>query len=239
MVKVYLTRTKDIEVPLNNRTMLANGLSADILVSVHLNGHDDPAAGGTETFYRAGNDKGKKLAELLQAEMLAEFKLRNRGVKTNNLHMTREARMPAALTEAAFLSNSAEAALIKQKDFDERHGKAIAHGIIKYIEWAKLTDPVVVLDPGHGGGKTGAVSATGTIEKHSVLAACMVAACILRESKGEEPKTDPLKEAVDVLVKEGIISSPAYWTSNAVKGKTVNGEYVAAIIIEAAKKLRR
>ena len=193
-MKVYLTRTKDVEVPLNNRTMLANGLGADILVSVHLNGHDDPAVGGTETFYRAGNDKGKKLAELLQAEMLTEFKLRNRGVKTNNLHMTREARMPAALTEAAFLSNPSEAALIKQKDFDERHGRAIARGILKYIEWAKLTDPVVVLDPGHGGGKTGAVSKSGVIEKHSTLAACMVAAYVLREHYEPKPEPAPTPE---------------------------------------------
>lgn len=229
-MKVYLTRDKDINVDLVTRTRMANNLNADLLVSVHLNGHNSPAAGGTETFYKAGNDNGKKLAELLQAEMLAEFKLANRGIKTNNLHMTRESRMPAALTEAAFISNVTEAALMRRADFDERHGKAIARGIIKYIEWAKLTDPVIVLDPGHGGTSTGA-AANGVVEKHRALAACLV---VERELLAHN-----LKTALDVLVKEGIINTPDYWLQNAVKGKMVNGEWVGLMITRVAEKLRR
>ncbi len=53
----------------------------------------------------------------------------------------------------------------------------------------------------------------------------------------EEPSE--LVAALRVLVGEGIISSPDYWEKNAVKGKTVQGEYAAALIIKAAEKLRR
>ena len=236
-MQVYLTRSIDTNVDLKPRTDMANKLPADLLVSVHLNGHNDPAVGGTETFYKAGNDKGKKLAEFLQAEMLAEFKLRNRGIKTNNLHMTRESRMPAALTEAAFISNVAEANLIKRPDFDRRHGESIARGIIKYIEWAKLADPVVVLDPGHGGTSTGA-AANGIVEKHAVLAACLIAANLLKEYGGKV-QPDPRLTAIELLAKEGVIASPEYWRLNSETGRMVKGEFVASLIIKMAERLRK
>jgi N-acetylmuramoyl-L-alanine amidase len=236
-MQVYLTRDRDINVDLRPRTDMANKLPADLLVSVHLNGHPDPAVGGTETFYKAGNNNGKKLAEFLQVEMLAEFRLRNRGVKTSNLHMTRESKMPAALTEAAFISNVAEAALMKRPDFDQRHGQAIARGIIKYIEWVRLVNPVVVLDAGHGGTSTGA-AANGVVEKHRVLAACMFAMKALKEHGGKA-QADPLKDAVDFFVQSGVISSPDYWLQNAVAGRMVKGENVAAFVIKAAERFMK
>ena len=236
-MQVYLTRSIDTNVDLKPRTDMANKLPADLLVSVHLNGHDDKAAGGTETFYKAGNEQGKKLAEFLQAELLSEFKLRNRGVKTNNLHMTRESKMPAALTEAAFISNAAEAAMMRQPGFTVKHGHAIARGIIKYIEWAKLADPVVVLDPGHGGTSTGA-AANGIVEKHAVLAACLIAANLLKEYGGKV-QPDPRLSAIELLVKEGVISSPEYWRLNSETGRMVKGEFVASLIIKMAERLRK
>lgn len=48
-----------------------------------------------------------------------------------------------------------------------------------------------------------------------------------------------LKEAIQVLVDKGIISSPDYWLQNAQKGKNVNGEYTAILIKKAANLLRR
>ena len=236
-MQVHLTRRTDTNVDLKPRTDMANNIKADLLVSVHLNGHNDPAAGGTETFYKLGNDNGKKLAELLQAEMLAEFKLRNRGVKTNNLHMTRESKMPAALTEAGFISNVSDAAIMKRADFDERHGKAIARGIIKYIEWAGLVNPVIVLDPGHGGTSTGA-AANGVVEKHRVLAACLVVERELKAYVGKA-QPDPRLSAIELLTKEGVISSPEYWRLNSETGRTVQGDFVASLIIKMAERLRR
>lgn len=43
--------------------------------------------------------------------------------------------------------------------------------------------------------------------------------------------------AVDKLVKHGVISSPDYWKENAVKGKTVNGEWIGLLIERIAKLL--
>ena len=50
-------------------------------------------------------------------------------------------------------------------------------------------------------------------------------------------EVDPIKEAVDILVKHGIINSPNYWIENARVDKTPNGEFVGFLILNMAKKL--
>lgn len=46
---------------------------------------------------------------------------------------------------------------------------------------------------------------------------------------------DQLTKAIDILVKNGIVSSPPYWLENARAGKTVKGEYAGLIIERMAE----
>lgn len=48
-----------------------------------------------------------------------------------------------------------------------------------------------------------------------------------------------LENNINILNKLGIISSPDYWKENAVKGKTVNGDYVATLIKKASDMLSK
>lgn len=48
---VVLTRESDIDVPLENRTVIANQKRADLFISIHVNAHRDRKRGGVETFY--------------------------------------------------------------------------------------------------------------------------------------------------------------------------------------------
>lgn len=50
-IKAILTRSTDQQLPLNQRTAIANYNRADLLVSVHLNASPVPSARGTETYY--------------------------------------------------------------------------------------------------------------------------------------------------------------------------------------------
>lgn len=50
-LEVILTRESDIDVPLENRTVIANQKRADLFVSIHVNAHRDRKRGGVETFY--------------------------------------------------------------------------------------------------------------------------------------------------------------------------------------------
>ena len=46
-----LTRESDVDVPLENRTVVANQKRADLFVSIHSNAHRDRKRGGVETFF--------------------------------------------------------------------------------------------------------------------------------------------------------------------------------------------
>ncbi len=50
-LEVVLTRESDVDVPLEDRTVIANQKRADLFVSIHTNGHRDRKRGGVETFF--------------------------------------------------------------------------------------------------------------------------------------------------------------------------------------------
>ncbi|MCX6568422.1 MAG: N-acetylmuramoyl-L-alanine amidase [Candidatus Aminicenantes bacterium] len=50
-LEAILTRESDVDVPLENRTVIANQKRADLFVSIHSNAHRDKKRGGVETFF--------------------------------------------------------------------------------------------------------------------------------------------------------------------------------------------
>ncbi|MDE7315585.1 MAG: N-acetylmuramoyl-L-alanine amidase [Mucispirillum sp.] len=57
-LNIHLTRNKDIFIPLEERTAIANKLKADIFVSIHANAAKNKAASGLETFvFNVTNDR--------------------------------------------------------------------------------------------------------------------------------------------------------------------------------------
>lgn len=49
--EVNLTRTKDVYLPLEERTAIANTKKADLFLSLHVNAHPDKRVGGVETYF--------------------------------------------------------------------------------------------------------------------------------------------------------------------------------------------
>jgi N-acetylmuramoyl-L-alanine amidase len=69
---VFLTRDKDGEVPLDERTAIANNYKADLFVSIHANASRARGARGSEVYflsYQASDDESRRIA---QAEGAAE-----------------------------------------------------------------------------------------------------------------------------------------------------------------------
>lgn len=67
--QVFLTRTRDQDVPLSLRTALANRLKADLFISIHMNSHKTPRPGdarGVETYIvnTTSNEMSRRLAYL-------------------------------------------------------------------------------------------------------------------------------------------------------------------------------
>jgi N-acetylmuramoyl-L-alanine amidase len=67
--EVIMTRTKDVFLPLEERTALANTSKADLFVSIHVNAHPDKKVRGIETFYLnlATNGEAMRVAALENA----------------------------------------------------------------------------------------------------------------------------------------------------------------------------
>lgn len=146
----------DTDVPLKTRTDLANntipngfGRPADAFVSVHAN-----AAGNTwnskvkgiEIYYRSGSKEGKKLAQDVQEYLVKGTPLINRGLKTSNLHITRESKMPAILIEGGFMDNPDEAKLLMSDAYREECAEEIARGLCQYFgrQYIEVSKPVVL-----------------------------------------------------------------------------------------------
>lgn len=62
--EVVLTRNKDVFIPLEERTAIANKVGADLFISIHANASEDQRAYGTETYYLnfSKNDKAVAVA---------------------------------------------------------------------------------------------------------------------------------------------------------------------------------
>lgn len=153
--RVTLTRDRDVFIELPDRPLKANRLGADMFVSVHINAAG-PSASGVETYaltprwqtstnasgvtaadkrLLAGNsmdDWNTLLAYYLQREIAAATKAEDRGVKRARFAVLRDAKMPAALIECGFISNSAEARNLGSDAYRAKIAKAAADGIARY-----------------------------------------------------------------------------------------------------------
>lgn len=130
--EVMMARTDDASVSLTARTNMANGWPADRFVSIHHNAFSSSIASGTETFSFANGTPGADLRDQLQDELIAAMGFVDRGSKTANFHVLRESQMPAALTEAGFLSNPGNAAALSAPGAVEALARAHLFGIQRH-----------------------------------------------------------------------------------------------------------
>lgn len=134
-IKVYYTRLSDEKVYLNPRLDIANDLKADLFVSIHCNSSDYKNARGSEVLYSTKSQKGlklksKELAEICLDELINVIKIPDRGVvKSNDIYIVGNARVPVALIEVGFMSNSKDMKFLQK----EQNRKNIAAGIYNGI----------------------------------------------------------------------------------------------------------
>ncbi|CAM3813505.1 MULTISPECIES: N-acetylmuramoyl-L-alanine amidase [Paenibacillus] len=134
-VQVQLTRSTDIFLELKERTDAANKAGADLLVSIHCNAGG--GAGGFESFrYTSASAASRSLQNVLHTEIMAALKpfgVIDRGQKAANLHMCRESKMPAVLTENLFIDVATDAAKLKRQEVIDALIDGHVKGIAKYL----------------------------------------------------------------------------------------------------------
>ncbi|MGG1878249.1 N-acetylmuramoyl-L-alanine amidase [Paenibacillus cisolokensis] len=134
-VQVQLSRSTDKYLTLKERTDAANKAGADLLVSIHCNAAG--GAGGFESFrYTSASAASRSLQNVLHTEIMVALKpynVRDRGQKAANLHMVRESKMPAVLTENLFIDVASDAAKLKRQDVIDALITGHVTGIAKYL----------------------------------------------------------------------------------------------------------
>ncbi|WP_172369555.1 N-acetylmuramoyl-L-alanine amidase [Sporosarcina jiandibaonis] len=137
--------TGRLDIPLVTRTNKANAWGADVLVSIHHNAHLGVwgSHGGVETYTQPGSSKASKdIAAFVHPRIVQAMGLRNRGLKTSNLHMTREAKMPAILTEGGFMDSLTDILVMRNDTKLKEQGEAIAEGLAVYFKLKPKTSKV-------------------------------------------------------------------------------------------------
>lgn len=63
-LQVIMTRNRDVFIPLDERTAIANREKADLFISIHVNAAEDPSLSGVETWFLdlAASERAKKIA---------------------------------------------------------------------------------------------------------------------------------------------------------------------------------
>ena len=131
--EVIMTRYDDRDVALVDRPALANKSGADAFVSIHCNSFKDSSKGGTETFYFSNHPDSAYLANLIYEELVSTG-LQGRGVRSERFVVLREAAVPAALAEVAFISNPEEERLLKDPAFREGVAEAMTRALSRFFE---------------------------------------------------------------------------------------------------------
>ena len=147
---VILTRDKDVSLyeegnnkttrqkyneNLKNRKKIIENSQADMFISIHLNSFEDSKYYGAQTFYPAGKEDGKSLAQIIQTELKrVADNTNNREIKPReDLYLIKDNQMASVLIECGFLSNENEAKLLVDEEYKEKIAWAIYVGIQKYF----------------------------------------------------------------------------------------------------------
>lgn len=135
-VRVQLTRgpAQRDHLPDVDRADLANSLGADVFISLHFDGHANPAAEGVATYhYGTGNGvtsaTGERLAGLVQREIVARTGLRDCRSHAKAWDLLRLTRMPAVRVEVGYLTSPTDRARLVDPRFRDRVVEAIVAAV--------------------------------------------------------------------------------------------------------------
>jgi len=137
-MRVHLTRgpLPSERLTESDRASLANELGADLLISLHLDGHPNPNASGVATYHYgqygdAGvtSTIGERLAALVQREIVARTGLRDCRIHAKTWDLLRLTRMPAVRVEVGYLTSPSDRALLTAPHFRDRVVAAIVAAV--------------------------------------------------------------------------------------------------------------
>ena len=148
--EVVMTRTKDVDMSLEERTAFTAKSKADLFISIHCNSAA-ASVKGLEVYvatpagdYNTGDNAPQKVAcasnaydkinivlgYALQSTLLSKIKMADRGLRRKRFYVIRNAPCPSALVEIGYLSNSSEREELKKTSRQDGVAEAIKDSIV-------------------------------------------------------------------------------------------------------------
>ncbi|MDQ2824452.1 MAG: N-acetylmuramoyl-L-alanine amidase [Verrucomicrobiota bacterium] len=128
-LKTVMTRSSDEFISLEKRVEIENAQKNSVFVSIHFNDSRRRGIHGYETYYNSPH--ARELAERIQSKLMTIPHSANRGVRTANFRVLRQATYPAVLVECGFLSNRREGGQARDSEYRELLADRIAEAIVE------------------------------------------------------------------------------------------------------------
>lgn len=145
-IRVVMTRTDDRNLAdanasnektsdMKNRVKKMDSEQPDMVVSIHQNSYIDSSAKGAQVFYYSESEEGKKLAEILQKNLIEiADQENNRVAKANtSYYILKNTSAPTVIVECGFLSNPEEESRLISASYQEKLVEALQKGICEYL----------------------------------------------------------------------------------------------------------
>ena len=136
-IYVYMTRTKDETLTLEDRVNYSNEINPNIFVSIHTNSTVKEDSYGLETHYF--KEDSYKLAQKIHENFASSKNLRkwetiDRGVIKSRFYVINHTEAPSILIEIGFISNLEERSKLLKKSRREDIADSITEGILEYLK---------------------------------------------------------------------------------------------------------
>jgi N-acetylmuramoyl-L-alanine amidase len=131
----FLTRGPEGDMDEVDRASFANAAGADLVISLHMDAHDNIDADGCASYYY-GNDRighhsavGERFADLVQREVCARTDLTNCRAHPKTWDLLRRTRMPAVRIELGYLTSPGDSARLADPHFRDVLAEAIVAAV--------------------------------------------------------------------------------------------------------------
>ncbi len=139
-LNIHLTRDKDIFIPLEERTAIANKLKADIFVSIHANAAKNKAASGLETFvFNVTNDRAALEVAALENQATTKSISDLQGILKDILKYSK-------LEESVSLAGSVQSNLVKSVNATKKQNLGVKQAPFYVLVGATM--PAILVETG-------------------------------------------------------------------------------------------
>lgn len=131
--EVWLSRREDVDVPPQEAVRAANAARVGLYFSLHVNSFPTPDCFGAQTFYSQASPEGRRLALLLQEELVRIQPENFREALAGDYYVLQHTQMPAALIEVGFITHPGDRALLSDPEYREKVSAAIARAAVRFV----------------------------------------------------------------------------------------------------------